>query len=106
MYPEYKAHREAAPDDIKIAIPIIIEVIKAMNIPILLVENYEADDVVGTVAKQAEKEGFEVFMMTSDKDYAQLVSENIFLYKPGRKGNDVEVMGVPEVLKKLGYSAS
>ena len=100
MYPEYKAHREEAPDDIKIAIPLVIEVIKAFNIPILLVENYEADDVVGTVAKQAEKEGFEVYMMTSDKDYAQLVSENIYLYKPARSSNDAEVMGVPEVLEK------
>ena len=100
MYPEYKGNREETPSDIKIAIPIIKEVIKAMNIPILLVDNYEADDVVGTVAKQAEKEGFTVFMMTSDKDYAQLVSENIFLYKPARSGNDIEVMGVPEVLAK------
>jgi DNA polymerase-1 len=100
MYPAYKAHREEAPDDIKIAIPIIIEVIKALNIPILQVQNYEADDVVGTIAKKAEKEGFEVYMMTSDKDYAQLVSENIYLYKPGRKGDDVTVMGVQEVLEK------
>ena len=100
MYPAYKGNREETPSDIKIAIPIIKEVIKAMNIPILLVNNYEADDVVGTVAKQAEKEGFQVFMMTSDKDYAQLVSENIFLYKPARSGNGVEVMGVPEVLEK------
>ena len=100
MYPAYKGNREETPSDIKIAIPIIKEVIKAMNIPILLVDNYEADDVVGTVAKQAEKEGFTVFMMTSDKDYAQLVSENIFLYKPARSGNDIEVMGVPEVLAK------
>ena len=100
MYPEYKGNREETPDDIKIAIPLIIEVIKALNVPILLVKNYEADDVVGTVAKQAEKEGFEVFMMTSDKDYAQLVSENIYMYKPARSGNDVEILGVPEVLEK------
>jgi len=100
MFPEYKGHREETPDDIKIAIPIIIEIIKAFNIPILMVKNYEADDVVGTIAKQAEKEGFEVYMMTSDKDYAQLVSENIYLYKPARSGNAVEVMGVPEVLEK------
>jgi DNA polymerase I len=99
IYPEYKAQRETAPDDIKVAIPLIIDVIKAMNIPILMKENYEADDVVGTIAKQAEKEGFQVFMMTSDKDYAQLVSENIFLYKPGRQGNDIEILGIPEVLK-------
>lgn len=100
MYEPYKANREEQPDDIKIAFPYIIDIVKAFNIPIISVEGFEADDVIGTVAKQAEREGFEVFMVTPDKDFGQLVSENIFIYKPSRQGNGVEIMGVPEVLEK------
>ncbi|MEM9920846.1 MAG: DNA polymerase I [Bacteroidota bacterium] len=100
MFTEYKANREEQPEDISIALPYIQKIIEAFKIPIPIVQNFEADDVIGTLAKQAEKEGFTVYMMTSDKDYAQLVSENIYLYKPGRKGGEVEVMGVPEVLAK------
>ena len=100
MYPEYKANREAQPEDITTALPYIREIIEGFKIPVVTKEGYEADDVIGTLAKQAEKEGFQVFMVTPDKDYAQLVSENIFMYKPARSGNGVEIIGVPEVLEK------
>jgi len=86
MYKEYKANREATPEDIKKSVPYIKKVISAYNIPILEVEGYEADDTIGTIAKKAEKKGFKVYMMTPDKDFAQLVSDNIFIYKPGRGG--------------------
>jgi DNA polymerase I len=97
----YKAHREAMPEDISRAIPYIIELLNGFNIPVVVMEGYEADDIIGTLSKQAEKEGFRVYMMTPDKDFGQLVSENIFIYKPARMGNDVEIMGIPEVLKKF-----
>lgn len=100
MFPEYKANRDAQPDDITLSFPYIYKILEGFKIPIITKENFEADDVIGTVAKQAEKEGFTVYMMTSDKDYAQLVSENIYMYKPGRKGGEVEVLGIPEVLEK------
>ncbi len=100
MYEEYKAHRDAQPEDISIAIPHIQKILEGFNIPIVTMEGYEADDIIGTLAKQAEKEGFKVFMMTPDKDFAQLVSDNIFMYIPGRKGNDVEILGEKEVLEK------
>jgi len=100
MFPDYKANRDAQPEDISIALPYIEEIIQGFKIPVVTAEGFEADDVIGTLAKQAEKEGFKVYMVTPDKDYAQLVSENIFLYKPARFGNGVEIMGVPEVLEK------
>ena len=100
-FAEYKANRQAMPEDIQSAIPHIRNLIKAFRIPILEKEGYEADDVIGTIAKQAEEKGFQVFMMTPDKDYAQLVSENIFMHKPGRGGKPSEVWGVPEVLEKF-----
>ncbi|MCH2023965.1 MAG: DNA polymerase I [Saprospiraceae bacterium] len=100
MYEPYKAQREAQPEDITLSIPYIKKIIKAFNIPVAFCEGYEADDVIGTLAKQAEKEGFEVYMMTPDKDYAQLVSEKIFMYKPARFGNGVEVLGKKEILEK------
>ncbi len=96
----YKANREAMPEDISIALPYINEIVKAFNIPILTIPGFEADDVIGTICKQAANEGFEVFMVTPDKDFAQLVSDKIFIYKPSRSGNGVEIMGVPEVLEK------
>jgi DNA polymerase-1 len=101
MYKEYKAHRDETPEAIKIAVPYIQELLKAMHIPIMEKAGYEADDLIGTLAKQAEKEGYQVFMVTPDKDFAQLVSENIFMYKPARMGNDIEIWGVPEVLAKF-----
>ena len=99
-FPEYKANRDATPEDIVIALPFIRSIVDAFDIPIIMVDNYEADDVIGTIAKKAEKEGFDVFMVTPDKDYAQLVSDKIFMYKPSRQGNGVDILGVPEVLEK------
>lgn len=97
MYEEYKANREEQPDDIRVAIPYIKRILKAFKIPILKVDNYEADDVIGTLAKQAEKAGYQVYMVTPDKDFGQLVSPNIFMYKPSRQGNGVEIWGEKEV---------
>ncbi|UQD55221.1 DNA polymerase I [Flavobacterium sp. K5-23] len=101
IFPEYKAHRDATPEAIKIALPYIQELLRAMHIPIIEVKGYEADDLIGTIAKQAEKQDYKVFMVTPDKDFAQLVSENIFMYKPARMGNGIEIWGVPEVLAKF-----
>lgn len=101
IFPEYKAHRDATPEAIKIAVPYIQELLKAMHIPIIEVKGYEADDLIGTIAKQAEKQNYKVFMVTPDKDFAQLVSENIFMYKPARMGNGIEIWGIPEVLAKF-----
>ncbi len=98
-YEQYKAQREATPEDIRLAVPIIKNLIKAYNIPALEVAGFEADDVIGTVAKQAEREGFEVFMLTPDKDYGQLVSDHIFMYRPKHTGG-FEVMGPAEVKAK------
>ena len=101
MYQEYKAHRDETPEAIKIAVPYIQEILRAMHIPIIEVAGIEADDLIGTIAKQAEKENYQVFMVTPDKDFAQLVSENIFMYKPARMGNGIEIWGVPEVLARF-----
>ena len=101
IFPEYKAHRDATPEAIKIAVPYIQELLRAMHIPIIEVKGYEADDLIGTIAKQAEKQNYQVFMVTPDKDFAQLVSENIFMYKPARMGNGIEIWGIPEVLAKF-----
>ena len=101
IFPAYKANRDATPEAIKIAVPYIQELLRAMHIPIIEVKGYEADDLIGTIAKQAEKENYKVFMVTPDKDFAQLVSENIFMYKPARMGNGIEIWGIPEVLEKF-----
>jgi len=101
LYKDYKAQREEAPEDIRTGIPIVKELVKCFNIPILEKSGFEADDVIGTMAKKAAKIGFEVFMMTPDKDYAQLVEEHIYLYKPAYMGNAVDVLGVKEVLAKF-----
>lgn len=101
-YELYKAHRDETPEDIKLAFPYLLRIIEAMNIPIYQVSKYEADDVIGTMAKMAEREGFTTYMMTSDKDYGQLVSDNIFIYKPGRSGGDAEVLGTKEVCERYG----
>lgn len=97
IYPEYKANRQETPEDIKLSVPYIKEIIKAFNINVIEVDNYEADDTIGTLAKRAEKENFKVFMMTPDKDFAQLVSENIFMFKPRRSGNESEIINVEKV---------
>jgi len=96
MFPEYKANRDETPEAIKIAVPYIEKILKAMHIPILVKEGYEADDVIGTLSKQAEKQGYKTYMVTPDKDFAQLVSENIFMYRP-RFGGGYETWGVEEV---------
>ncbi len=101
MFSDYKANRDATPEAIKIAIPYIHDLLRAMHIPIIEVAGCEADDLIGTIAKQAEKQNYRVFMVTPDKDFAQLVSENIFMYKPARMGNGIEIWGIPEVLAKF-----
>jgi DNA polymerase-1 len=102
LYPEYKANRDATPEDIKKSIPYIKDIISAFNISQLELAGYEADDVVGTVAKKLAHSELQVFMMTPDKDYAQLVDENIFMYKPRRSGSDVDILGIEEVREKFG----
>lgn len=97
-FPEYKANRDAQPEDITIAMQYIPKIVEAFNIPVMMVPNYEADDIIGTIAKKAEKKGFKVYMVTPDKDYAQLVSDNVFMYKPGKQGGDVEILGRKEIL--------
>ena len=100
MFVEYKSQRDAMPEDIATAIPYIRKIIRAYNIPIIEMEGFEADDVIGTLAKTYEKLGFQVYMVTPDKDYAQLVSKDIFIYKPNRMGNGIEKLGVEQVCEK------
>ena len=100
-YPEYKAQRDAMPEGIQDALPYIDKLLEAFNIPKLYKDGFEADDVIGTLAKKAEKRGYKTYMMTSDKDFAQLVSDNIFMYRPGNKWQPTAVWGVPEVLEKF-----
>jgi DNA polymerase-1 len=99
-YELYKAHREEQPEDITKALPYIHQITEALNIPLLIMDGYEADDIIGTIAKKAAAADFDVYMMTPDKDFGQLVEEHIFIYKPARLGNDIEILGVPEILKK------
>jgi len=96
-FPEYKSNRQETPEAIKIAVPYIHKILEAMHIPIIEKEGFEADDLIGTLSKKAEKAGYQVFMVTPDKDFAQVVSENIFMYKPARMGNGIEKWGIPEV---------
>ncbi len=99
-FAEYKANRERMPEDIALSLPYIVRLIEAFNIPVLKADGYEADDVIGTLAKKAEKDSFEVFMMTPDKDFGQLVSDHIFMFKPARMGNKPEILGVDEICEK------
>ncbi len=101
QYKEYKANREAQPEDIQVAIPIVKDIVRAFNIPVLEMDGFEADDIIGTIAKWAARRGFTVYMMTPDKDFAQLVEDCIYLYKPAYMGNSVDILGIPEVLKKF-----
>jgi len=101
MFTEYKSNRDKTPEPIILAIPYIKDILTSMKIPILEKEGYEADDVIGTVAKDAEDKNFKVYMVTPDKDFAQLVSDNIFLCKPARMGNSMEIWGVNEVKDKF-----
>jgi DNA polymerase-1 len=102
MFPAYKAQREEMPEDISMAIPQIKRLMEAMNVPILVRDGYEADDIIGIMAKRAEKEGIETFMVTPDKDFGQLVSEYVKIYKPGRSGGEVEILGVKEICERWG----
>ena len=100
----YKANREETPPDIKISVPYIKEIIKGFNIPIFECEGYEADDIIGTLSKKAEKEGFTTYMMTPDKDFGQLVSDNIFIYKPAKGGEPAKILGPNDVCEKYGIA--
>lgn len=104
LFPAYKANRQETPEDIKNAVPYIKKIIEAYNIPVVQCQGFEADDVIGTLAKQAEKEGFTVYMMTPDKDYNQLVSDNIYLFKPRKSGSDSETVGKNEICQKFGIT--
>ena len=106
MFPEYKANREAMPEDLRKSIPYIRNIISAFNIPIIEKEGFEADDVIGTLAMKAEKEGITTYMMTPDKDYAQLVSDNIFMFKPRKSGGDTEILGLKEIQEIFGIQTA
>lgn len=102
LFADYKANRLETPDAIRVAVPIIQNILKAMHIPCIEVSGLEADDIIGTLAKQAEKEGYKIYMVTPDKDFGQLVSENIFMYRPSRMGNGIEIWGIPEIQNRFG----
>lgn len=105
LFPEYKANREETPEDIRLAVPIIKELLQSLNITILQMKGFEADDIIGSMAKQAERQGFEVLMMTPDKDYGQLLSDNITVVKPGRSGGDIETVTKELFCKEYGITA-
>ena len=100
QFAEYKATRDKQPEDISDQIPLVDRLMEALGIPVLRNPGYEADDIIGTLTREAEAEGFQTWMVTPDKDYHQLVTENTFVYKPGRQGNQFEILGVPEILEK------
>lgn len=102
MYPEYKANREKQPEDITLSVPYIQDIIRAYNIPVIEIAGYEADDIIGTLARRAESEGFTTYMMTPDKDYGQLVTDKIFMYRPSVRGKGFEIRGVKEVCERYG----
>ncbi len=104
-YEAYKANRQAMPEDLVKSLPYIDQIVDAFNIPKLVLDGYEADDIIGTLAKRAEAEGFITYMMTPDKDYMQLVSDKIFMYKPARMGNKPEIIGIKEVQEKFGVES-
>ena len=99
-YAEYKAQREAMPEDLSQALPYVFQLCEAFNMPVLKMPGWEADDIIGTLALRAEGEGFTTYMVTPDKDYGQLVSEQTFIYKPGRAGDEAEIQGVREILDR------
>jgi 5'-3' exonuclease len=101
-YPEYKATRQAMPEELAAALPHVRRMVDAFNIPVLAQDGFEADDLIGTLARRAEQAGFETFMVTPDKDFGQLVDARTFIYKPGRAGDEVEIVGVPEILNRWG----
>lgn len=99
-FTDYKANRQEIPEDLALAIPYVMKMVEAFNIPVISSDGYEADDIIGTFAKKAEKSGFDTYMMTPDKDYGQLVDEHTFIYKPPRGGGNPEILGVEEVCKR------
>src|SRR3974390_1052387 len=101
-YPEYKATRQSMPEDLAASLPHVRRMIEAFHIPVLMCDGYEADDIIGTLARRAEKAGFQTFMVTPDKDFGQLVDDHTFLYKPGRAGDDAEILGVAEITNRWG----
>src|SRR5437868_12987287 len=101
-FAEYKATRQAMPEDLSQALPHVTRMLEAFRVPVLTCDGYEADDIIGTLVRRAEKEGFQSYMVTPDKDFGQLVDENTFLYKPGRMGSDVEILGLVEIQKRWG----
>ncbi|TRX71674.1 DNA polymerase I [Carboxylicivirga sp. M1479] len=103
-YPEYKANRDATPEDIKLSVPYIQDLIKAMNIPVIVKEGFEADDVIGTLSAKASEQGYNTYMVTPDKDYAQLVKENVFMYKPRSMGGGIDIWGIDQVKEKFSVS--
>ena len=105
MHAEYKANRAETPEDMIKSVPYVIKIAEALKIPVLLKDGYEADDIIGTLSVEAEKEGFEVYMMTPDKDYGQLVTEHVKIYKPSNKGKPAEVLGVKEICDKYGIQS-
>src|SRR5690242_16292659 len=102
VYPDYKATRQAMPEDLSAALPHVRRMLEAFRVPVLECDGYEADDIIGTLARRAEKDGFQTFMVTPDKDFGQLVDENTFLYRPSRQGDGVEIMGIPEIKARWG----
>ncbi|MBC6992789.1 DNA polymerase I [Neolewinella lacunae] len=100
LAPDYKANREEQPEDITVAFPYIHQILQGFRIPVIVIDNFEADDVIGTLSKQAARQGYTVYMVTPDKDYGQLVEENILMYKPSRMGNGIDILGVDEIKEK------
>lgn len=105
MYPEYKAQRDKQPEDITLSIPFIKEILEAYRIPVFEIEGYEADDVIGTLSRMAETEGFDTFMMTPDKDYGQLVTDHVMMYRPALRGEGFEIRGPQQVCERYGISS-
>src|SRR5215471_9616048 len=102
VFPEYKATRQAMPEDLSEALPHVNRMLKAFHIPVLVCDGWEADDIIGTLVRRAEKEDFISYMVTPDKDFGQLINEKVFLYKPSRMGDGVEILGLPEIQKRWG----
>ena len=101
-YPEYKGTRQEMPEDLSLALPHVRRMIEAFNIPVLSCDGYEADDIIGTLVQRAEREGFQSYMVTPDKDFGQLITEKTFMYRPSRAGDGVEILGLPEIRARWG----
>src|SRR5262249_44710547 len=101
-FPDYKATRQAMPEDLSEALPHVRRMAEAFKIPVITCDGFEADDIIGTLVRRAEKEGFVSYMVTPDKDFGQLISEKVFLYKPSRMGDGIEILGLPEIRNRWG----